>query len=296
MDRLADARAGAAASSGCSTVFFIAFIASTLVPLGSEPAVFGLVKLNPEMFWPAICVATAGATLGGARDLVDGLRRRARLRAHDAQAPPTAAPALAASASAPKACLLSWLPVVGDPLCAVAGWLQAAVLAVRRLHGDRQVRPLLRHDRRRCSGSSPVSTRADPDRKEDAVASSIRSRGRNQAALLRGALLDGLGGLAGRGLRAWRRSSSPRRLGALGDLAASASMRAISASTSLADGTPSFFSALAVRSSKIALELVPLLAGLGGDVAGHAGHPAGDFAEASLRRRSASSSAATCLP
>jgi membrane protein YqaA with SNARE-associated domain len=23
-----------------------------------------------------------------------------------------------------KACLLSWLPIVGDPLCAVAGWLQ----------------------------------------------------------------------------------------------------------------------------------------------------------------------------
>jgi len=24
----------------------------------------------------------------------------------------------------PKACLLSWLPVVGDPLCALAGWLR----------------------------------------------------------------------------------------------------------------------------------------------------------------------------
>ncbi|TAF83472.1 MAG: DedA family protein, partial [Curvibacter sp.] len=24
----------------------------------------------------------------------------------------------------PKACLLAWLPVVGDPLCAVAGWLK----------------------------------------------------------------------------------------------------------------------------------------------------------------------------
>ena len=23
-----------------------------------------------------------------------------------------------------KACLLSWLPIVGDPLCAVAGWLK----------------------------------------------------------------------------------------------------------------------------------------------------------------------------
>ena len=24
----------------------------------------------------------------------------------------------------PRACLLSWLPIVGDPLCAVAGWLR----------------------------------------------------------------------------------------------------------------------------------------------------------------------------
>ena len=24
----------------------------------------------------------------------------------------------------PRACLLAWLPVVGDPLCAVAGWLK----------------------------------------------------------------------------------------------------------------------------------------------------------------------------
>jgi hypothetical protein len=27
----------------------------------------------------------------------------------------------------PKACLLAWLPVVGDPLCAVAGWLKLPV-------------------------------------------------------------------------------------------------------------------------------------------------------------------------
>jgi membrane protein YqaA with SNARE-associated domain len=24
----------------------------------------------------------------------------------------------------PKACLLSWLPVVGDPICALSGWLK----------------------------------------------------------------------------------------------------------------------------------------------------------------------------
>ena len=53
---------------GLSTVFVVSFISATLLPLGSEPVVFGLVKLNPEMFWPAIFVATAGNTLGGAVD------------------------------------------------------------------------------------------------------------------------------------------------------------------------------------------------------------------------------------
>ena len=51
---------------GLSTVFVVAFVSATLLPLGSEPAVFGLVKLNPGLFWPAILVATAGNTLGGA--------------------------------------------------------------------------------------------------------------------------------------------------------------------------------------------------------------------------------------
>ena len=50
---------------GLSTVFTIAFISATLLPMGSEPAVFGLVKLNSDLFWPAIWVATAGNTLGG---------------------------------------------------------------------------------------------------------------------------------------------------------------------------------------------------------------------------------------
>ena len=51
---------------GLSTVFTVAFVSATLLPLGSEPAVFGLIKLNPELFWPAILVATAGNALGGA--------------------------------------------------------------------------------------------------------------------------------------------------------------------------------------------------------------------------------------
>ena len=51
---------------GLSSVFLVAFVLATLLPMGSEPFVFGLVKLNPDLFWSAIVVATAGNTLGGA--------------------------------------------------------------------------------------------------------------------------------------------------------------------------------------------------------------------------------------
>ena len=53
---------------GLTTVFLVSFISATLIPLGSEPVVFGLIRLNPEMFWPVVLVATVGNTLGGAVD------------------------------------------------------------------------------------------------------------------------------------------------------------------------------------------------------------------------------------
>ena len=109
---------------GLSAVFLIALVSATLLPLGSEPAVFGLIKLNPALFWPAVLVATAGNTLGGAITWWMGYgAERAYERA--THRPPTQARALHwLQRFGAKACLLSWLPVVGDPLCAVAGWLR----------------------------------------------------------------------------------------------------------------------------------------------------------------------------
>jgi membrane protein YqaA with SNARE-associated domain len=108
---------------GLSTVFVVAFISATLLPVGSEPAVFGLIKLNPELFWPAILVATAGNTLGGAVSWGMGLgTHKAVDRARGHQVDVRALKWL--ERFGPKACLMSWLPVVGDPLCAVAGWLK----------------------------------------------------------------------------------------------------------------------------------------------------------------------------
>jgi membrane protein YqaA with SNARE-associated domain len=108
---------------GLSTVFVVSFISATLIPLGSEPVVFGLIQLNPALFWPTILVATAGNTLGGAVTWAMGLashkvvdryqHSKHHLRALDWL-----------ERIGPKACLLAWLPGVGDPLCAVAGWLK----------------------------------------------------------------------------------------------------------------------------------------------------------------------------
>ena len=108
----------AAPSVGLTSVFLIAFVSATLVPLGSEPAVFAVIKANPAMFWPAILVATVGNTLGGVLNYGIGYRakiafakeRQSRwfgwLRRFGA-----------------KTMLLSWVPGVGDPLCTLAGWL-----------------------------------------------------------------------------------------------------------------------------------------------------------------------------
>lgn len=115
---------------GLSTVFVVAFVSATLLPMGSEPAVFGLVKLNESLFWPAVLVATLGNTLGGMVSWWMGAGAKGAVKRWSAG--PEAGGKESAEHRAlqwlrrfgPKACLLSWLPVVGDPLCAVAGWMR----------------------------------------------------------------------------------------------------------------------------------------------------------------------------
>ncbi|MEO8224126.1 MAG: VTT domain-containing protein [Gammaproteobacteria bacterium] len=107
-----------------ATVFMAALLGSTLLPLGSEPIVFGLIKLNPAEFWPVMAAATVGGTIGGGISWAMGFgAERAWERA--TQHSPRNLRALDwLQRFGPKACVLSWLPVVGDPLCAVAGWLR----------------------------------------------------------------------------------------------------------------------------------------------------------------------------
>ncbi|TAN28213.1 MAG: DedA family protein [Castellaniella sp.] len=137
---------------GLPAVFLISLVSATLLPLGSEPAVFAYVQLAPHMFWPAIVVATIGNTAGGAITYAMGAGAESAYQAwsdrHHATGMPQAGTSPDTTGSSgerrasaaggrwhdltaswfrrfgPPALLLSWLPVVGDPLCAVAGWLK----------------------------------------------------------------------------------------------------------------------------------------------------------------------------
>jgi len=109
---------------GLSTVFIVSLISATLLPLGSEPAVFGLVKLNPHLFWPAVFVATAGNTIGGAISWWMGYGAERAYERVTHRKPHEVRALQWLERFGAKACLLSWLPAVGDPLCAVAGWLK----------------------------------------------------------------------------------------------------------------------------------------------------------------------------
>ena len=108
----------AAPTVGLTSVFVISFVSATLVPLGSEPAVFAVVKANEAMFWPAILVATVGNTLGGAVDYFLGYRAKIAF-ARERQSRWFGWLAKYGA----KTMLLSWLPGIGDPLCTLAGWL-----------------------------------------------------------------------------------------------------------------------------------------------------------------------------
>ena len=127
---------------GLGAVFVVSLLAATILPVGSEPFVAGYVALNPTALWTTVAVATLGNTLGGMTTYwlgrgVHGATehlRQAGDRAGSAAHPSGACASDGrvwqrrahrwAERFGPAVLLLSWLPVVGDPLCAVAGWLR----------------------------------------------------------------------------------------------------------------------------------------------------------------------------
>ena len=111
-------------------LFAVALLAATLVPLGSEPFLLALLALQPDLLWPAWGAATAGNTLGGVVGwwMGRGMQTWWSRRAGGQHAAGQERAMQWLRRWGPAACLGSWLPVVGDPLCLVAGYLRLPLL------------------------------------------------------------------------------------------------------------------------------------------------------------------------
>lgn len=109
---------------GLLGLFISSFISSTLLPGGSEVLLSYLVVEAIYPFVLVITVASVGNTLGGIVTFYMGwlLARKLPLKPLENQRYQQVKGYLITYG--PICLLLSWLPVVGDPLCFVAGWLK----------------------------------------------------------------------------------------------------------------------------------------------------------------------------
>ena len=108
------------------SLFTAAFIAATLLPAQSELALAGLLALGKQPAWKLIAVATAGNVLGSGTNWLLG---RYCLRFKDRRWFPAKKESLAKAEAWYRkygrwSLLLSWAPIIGDPLTVIAGVLR----------------------------------------------------------------------------------------------------------------------------------------------------------------------------
>ncbi|MDU1574231.1 MAG: YqaA family protein [Pantoea sp.] len=108
-----------------ASLFGSSFLSATLLPGSSEALLIVLLVAKKASVFGLIVAASVGNTLGGITNIFLGrllpLKRQGRW--HD-----TAITWL--HRLGPAALLLSWLPVIGDLLCVLAGWMRFAWLPV----------------------------------------------------------------------------------------------------------------------------------------------------------------------
>lgn len=107
--------------SGLLALFAGSFLSATLLPGGSEGMLLFAVSQQPErvhLYWVA---ATLGNTLGGLSSWVLGWWLARRFPGRGLQSNQQRALQWIGRHGGPVL-LLSWLPVIGDPLCLAAGW------------------------------------------------------------------------------------------------------------------------------------------------------------------------------
>ncbi|MGC9422731.1 YqaA family protein [Vibrio sp.] len=101
-------------------LFFVSFLSATLLPGGSEAILLATFSIQTFSPITIIMIATFGNTLGGMTNYWLGWllpnRTQQEKQGHKALR--------WLNKHGYWALLLSWLPIIGDPLCLAAGWLR----------------------------------------------------------------------------------------------------------------------------------------------------------------------------
>jgi membrane protein YqaA with SNARE-associated domain len=98
------------------SLFASSFLAATLLPGGSELVLVGVLKMHPQLYWPALAIGTVGNTLGGLTSYFIG-----RFFPKP-ESPNQGLKYVEKFGSASM--LFAWAPIIGDALCVAAGWLR----------------------------------------------------------------------------------------------------------------------------------------------------------------------------
>lgn len=113
---------------GLSSLLVVSFLSATWLPIGSSAALIGVVSLTPDLFWPALAVATLGNTMGGMVSWALGVGLHRLVDGDGNPRTPTGRwvdwGLRQLQRVGPKACLMAWAPIVGDVVCTLAGWLR----------------------------------------------------------------------------------------------------------------------------------------------------------------------------
>jgi membrane protein YqaA with SNARE-associated domain len=102
------------------TLFFGGFLSATILPGGSEAALFATLNLHKHTTFIVIFIATLGNTLGGVLNYGIGLWLPRRPQSNHRSEKSL----IWLRKYGYWALLFSWFPVLGDALCVAAGWLR----------------------------------------------------------------------------------------------------------------------------------------------------------------------------
>jgi membrane protein YqaA with SNARE-associated domain len=120
-----------------TSLFFIAFAAATILPLQSELVVVGLLLAGKQPWLAIVAVASVGNVMGS---IVNWFLGRSLLRFQDKRWFPANRESLLRAENWYRrygrgSLLLSWAPIIGDPLTVIAGVLREPLWSFALLVG-----------------------------------------------------------------------------------------------------------------------------------------------------------------